>query len=105
MTRLRDLTDPDHLPALDRGIAITRPGAGMGDDQPRPQVIKISRRGAHDNSDGLSLIKGGLGMSADAPQRQAKKSKKEPFHTHLHEVILALTVIAAGPIKSNVASE
>ena len=28
MTRLRDLTDPDHLPALDRNIAITRPGAG-----------------------------------------------------------------------------
>ena len=41
MTRLRDLTDPDHLPALDRNIAITRPGAGMGDDQPPPRILLL----------------------------------------------------------------
>ena len=41
MTRLRDLTDPDHLPALDRSIAIARPGTGMGDDQPPPRILLL----------------------------------------------------------------
>ncbi|MFY9352069.1 MAG: arsenical resistance protein ArsH [Sphingobium sp.] len=41
MTRLRDLTDPDHLPALDTSAVITRPGAGMGDDQPPPRILLL----------------------------------------------------------------
>lgn len=41
MTRLRDLADPDHLPALDRSTAITRPGAGLGDDQPPPRILLL----------------------------------------------------------------
>ncbi|MBB3941490.1 arsenic resistance protein ArsH [Novosphingobium fluoreni] len=41
MTRLRDLTDTDHLPALDRSITIPRPGAGMGDDQPPPRILLL----------------------------------------------------------------
>ena len=41
MTRLRDLADPDHLPALDRSIAIARPGTGMGDDQPPPRILLL----------------------------------------------------------------
>jgi arsenic resistance protein ArsH len=41
MTRLRDVPDADHLPALDRGIAITRPAAGMGDDQPPPRILLL----------------------------------------------------------------
>ena len=41
MTRLRTLTDPDHLPALDRSIVITRPGAGLGDDQPPPRILLL----------------------------------------------------------------
>ena len=41
MTRLRDLTEPDHLPALDRGIVITRPGAGLGDDQPPARILLL----------------------------------------------------------------
>ncbi|WP_422057875.1 arsenical resistance protein ArsH [Sphingomonas sp.] len=41
MTRLRDLTDPDHLPALDPSAVITRPGAGMGGDQPPPRILLL----------------------------------------------------------------
>jgi len=41
MTRLRDVPDADHLPALDCGIAITRPAAGMGDDQPPPRILLL----------------------------------------------------------------
>jgi arsenic resistance protein ArsH len=41
MTRLRDLADPEHLPALDRSIAIARPGADMGDDQPPPRILLL----------------------------------------------------------------
>ena len=41
MTRLRNLTGADHLPALDHSIAITRPGAGMGDNQPPPRILLL----------------------------------------------------------------
>lgn len=41
MTRLHALIDPAHLPALDRSVAITRPGAGMGDDQPPPRILLL----------------------------------------------------------------
>ena len=41
MTRLREVPDADHLPALDRSIAITRPAAGMGDDQPPPRILLL----------------------------------------------------------------
>ena len=41
MTRLRMLRDPDDLPALDRGMVIDRPGAGMGDDQPPPRILLL----------------------------------------------------------------
>lgn len=41
MTRLRILTDPHHLPALDRDAAIARPGAGLGDDQAPPRILLL----------------------------------------------------------------
>ncbi|MEV4934169.1 arsenical resistance protein ArsH [Sphingobium sp. LMA1-1-1.1] len=41
MTRLRTLRDPDDLPALDRGIVIDHPGAGIGDDQPPPRILLL----------------------------------------------------------------
>ena len=41
MNRLRTLRDPNHLPALDRGIVMDRPGAGMGDDQPPPRIFLL----------------------------------------------------------------
>ncbi|WP_395395848.1 arsenical resistance protein ArsH (plasmid) [Novosphingobium sp. BL-8A] len=41
MTRLREVPDADHLPALDRSIAITRPAAGMGDNQPPPRILLL----------------------------------------------------------------
>ncbi|MBB3940223.1 arsenical resistance protein ArsH [Novosphingobium fluoreni] len=41
MTRIRTLIDRDHLPALDRSLAITRPGAGMGDDHPPPRILLL----------------------------------------------------------------
>jgi len=41
MTRLRDLPNPDDLPALDRSIANARPGAGMGDDRPPPRILLL----------------------------------------------------------------
>ena len=39
--RLRDLPDPDHLPALDRAFALARPALGLGADQPPPRVLLL----------------------------------------------------------------
>ena len=41
----------------------------VGNDEAGPQIIKISRRGAHDNSDRLPLIEGSLGLRIEAPQQ------------------------------------
>lgn len=41
MTRLRNLPDPDHLPALDRSFVIDRPAAGLGSDQPAPRILLL----------------------------------------------------------------
>jgi arsenical resistance protein ArsH len=39
--RIRDLPDPDHLPALDPAFAIRRPALGLGDDQPPPRILLL----------------------------------------------------------------
>ena len=39
--RLRDLPDPDHLPALDARFAHRRPARGLGDDQPPPRILLL----------------------------------------------------------------
>ena len=39
--RLRDLPDPDHLPALDARFAHRRPALGLGDDQPPPRILLL----------------------------------------------------------------
>jgi arsenic resistance protein ArsH len=39
--RLRELTAPDHLPALDQDHAATRPGLGLGADQPAPRILLL----------------------------------------------------------------
>lgn len=41
MSRLRDLPDPDHLPALDPAFAISRPAAGLDDDQRPPRILLL----------------------------------------------------------------
>lgn len=41
MTRIRALSDPDHLPALDRALMIDRPALGVGDDQPPPRILLL----------------------------------------------------------------
>ena len=41
MTRLRMLGDRAHLPALDTNVVISRPGVGMGDDQPPPRILLL----------------------------------------------------------------
>lgn len=41
MSRLRTLSDPDHLPALDGRFTIDRPGLGLGDDQPPPRILLL----------------------------------------------------------------
>ncbi|WP_296222762.1 arsenical resistance protein ArsH [uncultured Sphingomonas sp.] len=41
MTRLRDLTYPNDLPALDTRAVITDLGAGMGDVQPPPRILLL----------------------------------------------------------------
>lgn len=41
MTRLRVLSDPDHLPALDRSFVIDRPALGLGDAGPRPRILLL----------------------------------------------------------------
>ncbi|HEV7437056.1 arsenical resistance protein ArsH [Sphingobium yanoikuyae] len=39
--RLRELSDPDHLPALDKAFALERPAAGLGPDQPPPRILLL----------------------------------------------------------------
>jgi len=41
MSRVRIVSDPDHLPALDRAFALRRPGIGLGDDQPPPRILLL----------------------------------------------------------------
>ncbi|MBB4097332.1 arsenical resistance protein ArsH [Sphingomonas kyeonggiensis] len=41
MSRLRSLSDPEHLPALDPAFAIRRPALGMGEDQPAPRILLL----------------------------------------------------------------
>ena len=41
MNRLRNLTDPAHLPALRDEYAHARPGFGLGDDQPPPRILLL----------------------------------------------------------------
>lgn len=38
---LRSLTDPDHLPALDKRYALERPASGLGADQPPPKILLL----------------------------------------------------------------
>ena len=38
---LRTLPDPDILPALDRGSAFDRPGAGLGPGDPPPRILLL----------------------------------------------------------------
>jgi len=39
--RLRNLPDPDHLPALDKRFALARPAIGLGPDQPPPRILLL----------------------------------------------------------------
>jgi arsenical resistance protein ArsH len=39
--RLRTLTDPDHLPALDPAYLIRRPALGLGADEPPPRFLLL----------------------------------------------------------------
>ncbi len=39
--RLRELTAPDHLPALDKAFALARPAIGLGPDQPPPRILLL----------------------------------------------------------------
>ncbi|TCM20357.1 arsenic resistance protein ArsH [Novosphingobium sp. PhB165] len=39
--RLRELTAPDHLPALDKAFALARPASGLGPDQPPPRILLL----------------------------------------------------------------
>jgi arsenical resistance protein ArsH len=41
MSRVRVLTDPDHLPALDPAFVTHRPAFGLGDDQPPPRILLL----------------------------------------------------------------
>ena len=41
MSRLRFLSDPEHLPALDPAFAIRRPALGIGEDQPAPRILLL----------------------------------------------------------------
>jgi len=41
MSRLRLLSDPEHLPALDPAFAIRRPALGIGEDQPPPRILLL----------------------------------------------------------------
>jgi arsenic resistance protein ArsH len=41
MTRLRPLSDPDHLPALDTRFALRRPGLGLGPDDHPPRILML----------------------------------------------------------------
>jgi arsenic resistance protein ArsH len=39
--RLRELSAPDHLPALDKAFALERPANGLGADQPPPRILLL----------------------------------------------------------------
>ncbi|WP_395336651.1 arsenical resistance protein ArsH [Novosphingobium sp. BL-8H] len=39
--RLRELTAPDHLPALDKAFAFEHPAIGLGADQPPPRILLL----------------------------------------------------------------
>jgi arsenic resistance protein ArsH len=41
MSRLRVLSDPQYLPALDRSFVIDRPALGLGADQPPPRILLL----------------------------------------------------------------
>lgn len=41
MSRLRQLVDADVMPALDPAFVISRPAAGLGDDQPPPRILLL----------------------------------------------------------------
>ncbi|MBB5686430.1 arsenical resistance protein ArsH [Sphingobium boeckii] len=41
MSRLRTLSDPAELPALDKRYALDRPALGLGDDQPPPRILLL----------------------------------------------------------------
>lgn len=41
MSRLRVLSDPDHLPAFDPAFAIARPGLGLGTDAPPVRILLL----------------------------------------------------------------
>ena len=41
MSRLRVLSDPDHLPALDPAFALARPGLGLGADVPPVRILLL----------------------------------------------------------------
>ncbi len=38
---LRTITDPTHMPALDRSFVIDRPALGLGSDQPPPRILLL----------------------------------------------------------------
>ena len=38
---LRQLSDPDHLPALDRQYVVARPAVGLGPDDPAPRILLL----------------------------------------------------------------
>ncbi len=41
MSRIRLLSDPDHLPALDPQYAFRRPGIGLGPNDPKPRILLL----------------------------------------------------------------
>lgn len=41
MSRLRDLPDPDHLPALEPAYLHARPALGLGNEQPPPRILLL----------------------------------------------------------------
>ncbi|MBB4642929.1 hypothetical protein [Rhizorhapis suberifaciens] len=44
MSRVRVLSEPDHMPALDPAFAIRRRALWLGDDQPPPQPSDWGQR-------------------------------------------------------------
>ena len=41
MSRLRSLSDPDHLPALNRSFHLNQPALGLGNLQPPPRILLL----------------------------------------------------------------
>ena len=41
MTRISELTDPDHLPALDLRYVHERPAFGLGAGDPPPRILLL----------------------------------------------------------------